>query len=112
MSGRCSTAIMRRHRPRARNSMTRLGRDEDELEALRALWTAREIEQQPAMLRQTRAALLASKNALERFLCPLLDRAAVRVILTGAGTSGFIGECLAPYLAANLRCRVDAIPTT
>jgi tagatose-6-phosphate ketose/aldose isomerase len=92
--------------------MTKLGRDEDELQALRALWTAREIEQQPAMLRQTHAALLESKNALERFLRPLLDRAAVRVILAGAGTSGFIGECLAPYLAANLRCRVDAIPTT
>jgi tagatose-6-phosphate ketose/aldose isomerase len=92
--------------------MAKLGRDENELQTLGALWTAREIEQQPAMLRKTHAALVARKDALERFLRPLLDRAAVRVILAGAGTSGFIGECLAPYLAANLPCRVEAIPTT
>jgi tagatose-6-phosphate ketose/aldose isomerase len=32
--------------------------------------------------------------------------------MTGAGTSAFIGECLAPYLGACLPCRVEAIPTT
>jgi tagatose-6-phosphate ketose/aldose isomerase len=89
-----------------------LGRDEGELQALGALWTAREIAQQPAMLRKTQAALVANKDALNRFLRPLLERAATRVILTGAGTSAFIGECLAPYLAAKLPCRVEAIPTT
>jgi D-galactosamine 6-phosphate deaminase/isomerase len=89
-----------------------LGRNEDELQALGALWTAREITQQPAMLRKTHALLVADKDALERFLRPLLDRAATRVILTGAGTSAFIGECLAPYLTAKLPCRVEAIPTT
>jgi tagatose-6-phosphate ketose/aldose isomerase len=92
--------------------VAKLGRDEGELHALGALWTAREIEQQPAMLRKTHEMLVAGKNALEGFLRPLLDRAAMRVILTGAGTSGFIGECLAPYLAAQLPCRVEAIPTT
>jgi len=89
-----------------------LGRDEAELQALGALFTAREIAQQPAMLRKTYAGLLDRKNALESFLRPLLDRAATRVILTGAGTSAFIGECLAPYLAAKLPCRVEAIATT
>ena len=92
--------------------MAKLGRDEGELQALGALWTAREIAQQPAMLRKTHAALLAGKDALDSFLRPLLERAATRVILTGAGTSAFIGECLAPYLAARLPCRVEAIPTT
>jgi D-galactosamine 6-phosphate deaminase/isomerase len=92
--------------------MARLGRDESELQALGALWTAREIAQQPAMLRKTHAALLARKDALERFLRPLLERAATRAVLTGAGTSAFIGECLAPHLAARLPCRVEAIATT
>jgi tagatose-6-phosphate ketose/aldose isomerase len=41
-----------------------------------------------------------------------LERAELRVILTGAGTSAFIGECLAPYLVAKLPCRVEAIATT
>jgi tagatose-6-phosphate ketose/aldose isomerase len=89
-----------------------LGRNEDELQALGALWTAREITQQPAALRKTHALLVADEDALERFLRPLLDRAATRVILTGAGTSAFIGDCLAPYLAAKLPRRVAAIPTT
>src|SRR5271157_3455839 len=91
--------------------MTRLGRDEGELQALGALWTAREIEQQPAMLRRTHALLLAGKDVVDG-LRPLLDRPAMRAILAGAGTSGFIGDCLAPYLAARLPCRVEAIPTT
>jgi tagatose-6-phosphate ketose/aldose isomerase len=92
--------------------MPKLGRDEDELRALGAFWTACEIEQQPAMLRKTHHSLVATKDVLERFLRPLLDRAAMRVILAGAGTSAFIGECLAPYLNARLPCRVEAIPTT
>src|SRR5713101_408706 len=112
MCARCSTIIMQRLHPRKRCVMAKLGRDEGELHALGALWTAREIEQQPAMLRKTHAALVAGKGELDSFLRPLLDRAAMRVILAGAGTSAFIGECLAPYLAARLHRRVEAIPTT
>lgn len=92
--------------------MAELGREEAQLQALGALWTAREIAQQPAMLRQTHAALVANKIALNGFLQPLLGFAATRVILSGAGTSAFIGECLAPHLAASQPCRVEAIPTT
>jgi tagatose-6-phosphate ketose/aldose isomerase len=89
-----------------------LGRGESELEALGARWTAREIAQQPAMLRKTHELLLAHKDVLHGFLRALLDHSATRVILAGAGTSSFIGDCLAPYLAARLPCRVEAIPTT
>ena len=92
--------------------MAELGREEAELQALGALWTAREISQQPAMLRRTHTALVADKAALDGFLRPLLDRPDMRVILTGAGTSAFIGESLAPYLGARLSCRVEAIATT
>jgi len=92
--------------------MAKLGHDESELQQRGALWTAREIAQQPAMLRQTHARLAADKDALERFLQPLRARAAMRVVLAGAGTSAFIGECLAPYLAAKLARRVEAIATT
>jgi tagatose-6-phosphate ketose/aldose isomerase len=104
--------MMRQYRRRNKLAMATLGRDETELAALGALWTAREIAQQPAVLRKTHVALVAGKDALDRFLRPLLDRAATRVILTGAGTSAFIGECLAPWLAARLRCRVEALATT
>jgi tagatose-6-phosphate ketose/aldose isomerase len=33
-------------------------------------------------------------------------------VLTGAGTSAFIGDCLAPALALHLGRRVDAVATT
>ena len=92
--------------------MLKLGRSEAELERLGALWTACEIAQQPAMLRKTQERLTAQKDSVEGFLGSLLDHPATRVILTGAGTSSFIGECLAPYLAARLSCRVEAIATT
>ncbi len=92
--------------------ITHLGLDESELERLGGLWTAREIAQQPAMLLETQALLMARRAEIEAFLQPLLASPALRVILTGAGTSAFIGECLAPVLSTRLGRRVQAIPTT
>lgn len=37
-------------------------------------------------------------GALRAFLDPLLRRPELRIVLTGAGTSSFVGECLAPAL--------------
>src|SRR5205085_12144229 len=42
----------------------------------------------------------------------LREDASLRIILTGAGSSAFIGECLAPHLGAKLCRRVEAIATT
>ena len=92
--------------------MLKLGRDEGELKALGAIWTVREIEQQPTMLRETFAMLAARKAEVEGFVRPLVENSETRTILTGAGTSAFIGECLAPYLAARLLARVEAVATT
>jgi tagatose-6-phosphate ketose/aldose isomerase len=92
--------------------LTHLGLEESELDRLGGLWTAREIAQQPAMLRETQALLMARRGEIEAFLQPLLRSPALRVILTGAGTSAFIGECLAPILSTRLGRRVEAIPTT
>ena len=89
-----------------------LGLDEAELERLGGLWTAREIAQQPAMLKETQALLMYHRVRIEAFLRPLLAQPGLRIILTGAGTSAFIGECLAPVLARRLGRRVEAIPTT
>ena len=92
--------------------MNVFGLGDTELATRRAVWTAREIAQQPEMLRRTQALLDAQRAELEAFLKPLLARTELRVILTGAGTSAFIGECLAPYLANALPCRVESIATT
>ncbi len=92
--------------------MYKLGYEEDYLKLKDGLWTAREIEQQPEMLRQTQALLEYGKADINGFLAPLLDNKATRIVLIGAGTSAFIGDILAPLLSRTLMRRVDAIATT
>lgn len=75
-------------------------------------WTRREILQQPDTLRETQAVLRDDRSAIEAFLFPLLARDNLRIILTGAGTSAFIGESIAPWLSAVLGRPVEAIATT
>lgn len=77
-----------------------------------ASWTRREILQQPETLRATQATLRDRQPAIDAFLSPLLAREELRIILTGAGTSAFIGESLAPWLSAVLDRPVEAIATT
>ena len=89
-----------------------LGIRADELAASGALWTAREIEQQPHMLQRTHALLSGLHAELQKFIAPVADNPLARVILTGAGTSAYIGACLAPVLDRALAARVDAVPTT
>lgn len=75
-------------------------------------WTSREIRQQPAAWSETRAVLAAITPAARRYLSPLLSRPNLRIILTGAGSSAYLGRCLAPELGASLGLRVEAIATT
>jgi len=75
-------------------------------------WTLREIRQQPATLRATQALLMLERSRIDGFVAPLLARPAMRIVLTGAGTSAFIGESLAPWLAGRLARPVEAIATT
>jgi D-galactosamine 6-phosphate deaminase/isomerase len=89
-----------------------LGVPESDLLASGAIWTAREIEQQPRMLQQTHALLSALREKTEAFVAPITSNPAARIILTGAGTSSYIGQCLAPLLDRQLAARVDAVPTT
>jgi tagatose-6-phosphate ketose/aldose isomerase len=92
--------------------MKYLGHPQAELESAGGLWTAREISQQPAIWPKIQSQLTAQSGALQAFLRPLLDRKDLRIVLTGAGTSAFIGECLAPTLKQATRLRVEAIATT
>lgn len=73
--------------------------------------TAREIAQQPEVWRET-GRLVGDDQATQTFLRSLLARDDLRVMLTGAGTSAFIGQVLAPGLARRRRRRVQAVPTT
>lgn len=75
-------------------------------------WTRREILQQPDTLRATQALLAKRRGEIDTFLAPLLARPGLRIVLAGAGTSAFIGDCLAATLARTTGRNVEAVATT
>jgi tagatose-6-phosphate ketose/aldose isomerase len=79
-------------------------------EAAGAYWTTREIAQQPALWPEIGRST-AADAALSSFLAPLMGDPALRIVLTGAGTSSFVGRCVAPPLLRQGR-RARAIATT
>ena len=89
-----------------------LGLDSAELESKNSYWTAREISQQPQMWRKASENIDSLRQAIDGFIQPLLENPGLRVILTGAGTSAFVGDSLAPWLRQQLDTRVEAISTT
>jgi tagatose-6-phosphate ketose/aldose isomerase len=92
--------------------MDYLGIAQQRLEEAGGYWTAREISQQPKVWPLIEGLIAADAAASRAFLDPLLRRSDLRVVLTGAGTSSFVGDCLAPALAAKTGLRVDAVATT
>lgn len=64
---------------------------------MNTMFTFNEIHQQAAMWRKEREALLAAKDKvsafMHKYLTPDTD-----IVLTGAGTSAFIGDALAPVM--------------
>ena len=83
-----------------------------QLEARGAKWTASEIAQQPTVWAEVAHLVANSRAELDKFLVPLLLDPSIRIVLTGAGTSSFIGDCLAPAVAAHLHRRVESVATT
>lgn len=85
-----------------------------ELDGLRARGaghTATEIAQQPGLWPEV-AGLVGADDATAAWLAPLLARDDLRVVLTGAGTSAFVGQVLAPALTRLLGRAVEAVATT
>ena len=74
------------------------------------MFTFNEIHQQPAMWRKELKALLAAKAEvsafMHKYLTPDTD-----IVLTGAGTSAFIGDALCPVMRGMWR-NVRSVPTT
>jgi tagatose-6-phosphate ketose/aldose isomerase len=74
--------------------------------------TAREIAQQPGVWREVERMVTSRRDEIDAFIGPLMERQELRIVLTGAGTSAFVGEILAPALSRRTRRRVDAVATT
>ncbi|MCI4656747.1 SIS domain-containing protein [Cryobacterium zhongshanensis] len=74
--------------------------------------TVREIAQQPDVWREASANIAAQRTDIDTFLAPLLSQSDLRIVLTGAGTSAFVGDIAAPALSRLLGRRIDAVATT
>lgn len=88
--------------------MKTLGIDNNQLKTLEAFHTANEINQQPAMWRKTWDIVSDRRSEISVFL----DRAFDKIILTGAGTSAYIGESLTGSFFRKRDLSTCAIPTT
>ena len=87
------------------------GFSKDMLKKLGATFTATEIRQQPKLWRETYDIVKQNKNKIEEFFNKNL-KSNTRIILTGAGTSDYVGDSLYLHLAKTLNLRVEAIATT
>ncbi|MBL7698501.1 MAG: SIS domain-containing protein [Chitinophagaceae bacterium] len=76
------------------------------------IYTSREIVQQPKLWRETYDLIISQKTSLENFLKEAYSSDNLEVILTGAGSSAFIGKILQGPFQKNTGKRTSAIATT
>lgn len=88
------------------------GKEKAELEALKGIFTATEIHQQPATWRKTVAQIEASKAELKAFIENVTKNEDYDIILTGAGTSEFVGNALFSYLNKVTNFKTKSYGTT
>ncbi|MCF0041395.1 SIS domain-containing protein [Dyadobacter fanqingshengii] len=74
--------------------------------------TQREILSQPALWQQIYDLIQNESEEIALFLKPILQKDNLSILLTGAGTSGFIGEAAQSVLKQIWRRPVQAVPTT
>ncbi|MEH7451385.1 SIS domain-containing protein [Gottfriedia acidiceleris] len=78
--------------------------------------TAKEIAQQPRLWNETKDILLFNRDRILTFLKSIENKHdQLRIILTGAGTSAFVGDTVLPYLKQivnNKKIVIESIATT
>lgn len=73
--------------------------------------TVREILQQPAVWRRVADVIGSARAEIEAKIAPLVRRPDVRIVFTGAGSSAYVGDTIAPSLAEHGR-PAEAVATT
>lgn len=89
-----------------------LGYTSAQLEASSAVFTATEIHQQPATWQKTIAQMKKIQPELSEFVNEIISQDDYVVILTGAGTSEYVGNALKPALYLPLDGHVQSFGTT
>ena len=92
--------------------MSIFGISEDKMKDTSSRFTLQEIYQQPATWRKTCAQLAACRDELQVFLDKVVKEADYDIVLTGAGTSEFVGNSLFQALNKKYDHKVKSYGTT
>ncbi|MCI5724111.1 MAG: SIS domain-containing protein [Erysipelotrichaceae bacterium] len=92
--------------------MTIFNYTNEELKNLTAIYTATEIHQQPDTWEKTVAQVQSRATEIQAFINKVITQDDYDVILTGAGTSEFVGNALYSYLNRKLNYKVKSYATT
>lgn len=92
--------------------MTYFGFTQEQCEEKKALFTAKEINQQPMTWQKTMNQINEERKAITDFINQVILQEDFDVIMTGAGTSEFVGNSLLPYLNPLLKFKVKSFATT
>ena len=84
----------------------------DKMQETSSRFTLQEIYQQPATWRKTCAQLAACRNELQAFLDKVVKQKDFDIVLTGAGTSEFVGNSLFQALNEKYNHKVKSYGTT
>ena len=85
---------------------------EEEWKELGAYWTSKEIFQQPETWLKTFNQIKNEKNEIKTLIHKVIDQDDYDIILTGAGTSEFVGNSIFPYLSPLNNFKVKSFGTT
>ena len=85
---------------------------EEEMNQTSSTSTLNEIYQQPKTWKKTLSQITESKDSIKTFIDQVIKCDDFDIILTGAGTSEFIGNSLYPYLNKELNYKVKSYGTT
>ena len=82
---------------------------DEKMQATSSVFTLSEIYQQPATWKKTCAQIAACKDELQAFIDQVVKAEDFDIVLTGAGTSEFVGNSL--YQALNKKYNIKVFCT-
>ena len=88
------------------------GKSNKDWEDLKAIFTATEIFQQPNTWKKTLKQIENEKANIAQFLTKVINQEDYDIILTGAGTSEYVGNSVFPYLNDKYDFKVKSYATT
>jgi len=94
------------------NCKTFFGLEENFFNEKTCINTATEIARQPVLWKELAGILLEKKQDISDFMSRMGDLNKIRIILTGAVSSAFIGEALALFAAKSSGIKAEAVHTT